>query len=110
MATKTTPSSDRPNIGLNLDTLEREEHPEPFQFTLAGRRWFGYDPEDADWRDMLGLSWTDLDRVVKLVLADQYEEFAKIGLPLWKLQRLVEAIRAHFSGMPLPEGNASPAS
>ena len=101
--------SDKPEAGLNLDSLEREGTPaKPFPFTAGGKRYVVEDIEDADWRLLASDSPRD---ILQAALRDeQFASFASKPLPLWKIKVLAEAIVAHFGLGEPGEGDASSGS
>lgn len=100
-------NSDKPTVNLNLDAVERDNAPEPYKFTLGGKVWIAVDPLDIDWRDLADLNVNDLRQVMKTMLPDRFDEFNKIKLPAWKVNRLAQDIIDHYGLMNLGEDNAS---
>lgn len=87
------------NHAFNLDALEREGDPAPFEFILNDRAFEMSDPQEVDWQDITA-AMTNPYMFFKLVLpaADQQEFFAA-KLPSWKLSKLMEAYQDHY-GLP----------
>jgi hypothetical protein len=102
-------ASDKPGPVFNLDTLEREgEAPEPFSFVANGERYTVADLESGDWRL---LASGDPAQTLQGALGDeQYAKFTKKATPMWKVNRLADAITAHFGLGEPGEGNASSGS
>lgn len=101
------PSGDKPNVDLNLDTLEREGAPEPFAFVLGGDRFVCEDPQELDYRDFSQIDESDLEGQFKMLLPKDHAKFFKHKLQLWKQMRLMRDIVNHYG---LGEGVASPLS
>lgn len=100
-------TTDKPTVNLNLDAIEREEIPEPYRFSLAGKVWTGVDPLEIDWKVLADLDVNNLRGVMRTLLADKYDDFVKINLPAWKVNRLAQDLIDHYGLMNLGEGNAS---
>lgn len=110
------PPQDKPApISLNLDTIEREGKPEPFVLVLGGKRYELVDPQESDYRDLLGAyrayNAGDPETAIRLVVPeDKRDEFFANPLPNWKLAALFDSYNKHF-GLPAPgEASASPTS
>lgn len=100
---------------FDLDTLEREgDVIEPFVATRGGEEFVFADAEDLDWQDAVNLRMDDPVELVKLLLGEDYDRFAKHRMPLWKLNALMEAIDKHYGWSAKlgdqGEGNASSTS
>jgi hypothetical protein len=96
---------------FDLDALERDSD-DTFPFTAGGVTFHLANPEGLDWREQLRLADTDSNAVLlEVLLGDEYEAFKAldVAMPVWKIERLVEAAGAHF-GISVPESVASPGS
>ncbi len=103
MSEPTTPGPATP--ALDLDALEREGAPDPFDFVLEGKRYIMSDPKSVDWQDLLA-AMSNPVMFFRLVLpADDQALFFQTRLSAWKMQKLMEAYQTHY-GMPSP-GNAA---
>lgn len=96
--------ADKPVVHLNLDTLTREDAPEPFGFVLAGKRFVCADPNDLDFRELSAVPDADIDGQMRLLLADEYEKFRQLKLSLRQVRKLNAAMMEHYG---LGEGLAS---
>lgn len=103
---KSGPSNDKPEIHLNLDSLENERAKRPFTVTLGGRVLEFRDPTEMDWQDAL-LIETDVRQFFIAALSPEDAEFF-LGrrVELYKLNALREGYQQHYE---LDPGN-SPAS
>jgi hypothetical protein len=85
---------------FNLDALERDGDPGEFRFTLNGREFVLADPYDTEWQDTQRImelaSSSDLGALMQRLLGDQYEDFAAIHVPIWKLDMLAREWAEHF--------------
>lgn len=105
--------SDKPGKVFNLDGLEREgEVPEPFNFTVNGKRFQVDDVESHDWQDLVAVDADDPSSALRGILgAEDYERLVAIrGVPMWKLTQLLDAITAHFGLGESGESDASSGS
>lgn len=95
-------STHQPDVTLDLDTLERENPPEPFTFRHGGRRYFLRDPQDVDWQELL-LAIDNSYRFFNSVLpADDQKEFFEAPMASWKMKALMERYQVHY-GLPDPK-------
>jgi hypothetical protein len=103
--------SDKPGKVFNLDALDREGAPEPFQFSVKGQRFVVDDIESRDWQDLVAMG-DDPEEGLRVALGpDQWEKFRAVkGVPMWKVGKLVEAISEHFGLGEPGEGDASSGS
>lgn len=93
---------------LDLDALEREGAPGPFDFTLEGRRYIMSDPKEVDWQDLLAAMQNPV-MFFRLVLpTDDQHEFFKTRLPAWKMNRLMESYQNHYGLPSLPNAGGLP--
>lgn len=93
---------------LNLDTLEREGAPTPFDFTLAGKRYLMSDPKDIDWQDLIA-AMSSPHMFFRLVLpAEDRQEFFEQRLPAWKLNILMQRYQDHYGLPSLPNAAGLP--
>lgn len=82
---------------FDIDALERDGSPELFVATVGGKEFTFHDPSESDWQDYSGIDMSNPEESLKLLLGDQYEAFKKIRLPLWKLNKLAEAVENHYA-------------
>lgn len=104
-------ASDKPTINLNLDTLDREDAKEPFRFVLGGKQWIARDMYETDWQELVAVNADNPEQILKVFLGDKFNEFrAKRGVPMWKIDKLADAIRDHYgiTDLSVGEGDASP--
>ncbi len=98
----------KPAPALNLDTLEREGAPGPFDFELDGRRYIMSDPKEVDWQDLLAAMQNPV-MFFRLVLpADDQREFFKTRLPAWKMNTLMSSYQDHYGLPNLPNAGGLP--
>jgi hypothetical protein len=87
------------NPALDLDKLEREGAPKPFDFVLDGHRYLMSDPQEVDWQDMLAALQNPV-MFFRLVLpADDQQQFFRTKLPAWRMNKLMQAYQDHY-GLP----------
>jgi hypothetical protein len=95
---------------FDLDTLERENAPEPFVVRVAGEEFVFADPMTIDWQHANGIDISDIGSSTAALLGDeQYARFCKLSLPLWKIVAMSKQIEAHYAGW-LGEPGEEPAS
>lgn len=93
-----------PNVALDLDKLEREGAPIPFDFLLEGKRYIMSDPKDVDWQDLMA-AMSSPTMFFRLVLpADDQQMFFQTRMAAWKMNKLMERYQEHY-GLP-SAGNA----
>lgn len=86
-------------VALDLDKMEREGAPGPFDFTLEGRRYIMSDPQEVDWQDLLSAMQNPV-MFFRLVLPpDDQRAFFQTRLPSWKMNKLMTAYQDHY-GLP----------
>lgn len=90
-----TSRTDSPSTQLNLDTLKRENAPEPFAFVLGGQRFVCVDPQELDYR-VFNENLEDVEAQFRVLLGDAFEKFHAEKLPLWKVQKLNAAMMEHY--------------
>lgn len=102
---ETRPAEQAPPAGparpaaLNLDTLDRQDAPLPFDFIHDGYRYVLSDPKDIDWQDVVA-AMSNPHMFFKLVLpADDRRRFFESRLPVWKMNILMERYQDHY-GLP----------
>lgn len=90
-------NSDTPaGVKLNLDTYEHEaERPEPFAVVVGGKRIILNDPFYLDWQDAADVD-DPFELAEKCMSEEDREHFLETRLPMWKLQKLVEAYQEHY--------------
>lgn len=108
-------TTDKPKItGLNLDTLTRDDAPEePYRTVLNGRPYVFRDPLEEDWQDSMEIDANNVVAILKSLLSeDDWAEFSKVKLKIWKLILLARDITAYYKTDPESQGNgnASPSS
>ncbi|MGW5122966.1 hypothetical protein ACWEQ7_02695 [Streptomyces sp. NPDC004069] len=83
---------------MDLDALDREgaDVPGPFTVTVAGARYVLADPTGLPWQAIARLGG-DIEHDVHSLLGDQADEFRRHPMPVWKLNRLVDAWKEHHS-------------
>lgn len=90
-------SVDRSPVALDLDSLERENAPEPFVVKLGGRRISMIDVRDLDWQLAASLSPNRPYQFFEAVVPeDEQEHFLSQQLPLWKIERMAQQYRDHY--------------
>lgn len=92
---------------FDVDALEREVVHEPFVAKVGGREYVFPDPTDMDWQDAVSLDPNDIIESFRQWLGDDYDEFAKHRMQLWKLVELAKAIQEHYGITPETEGKDS---
>lgn len=93
---KEAPSAKNKNV-FDLDVLERDGAPRPFVAKLGGKEYTFADPFEMDWQVSEGIDQTDMVGSLKALLGDQYEDFCKHNLSVWKLQKLSDAVGKHYA-------------
>lgn len=107
--TTTAAKEDRPASGsqkppvLDLDTLDREDAPAPYDFVHKGVRYLLTDPSEVDWQDLIS-ALRSPQMFFKLVLTDDdgRRQFFSAPMPSWKMRRLMESYSEHFGIPDLP--------
>lgn len=102
--TETKPSE----VSLDLDTLEKESDPGPFAFRAGGERFEVRDARDLDWQELLSVD-LGLD-TLRVALGDDWTRFKKVGLPAWKLDKVVDGYMRHYGLGSSGEDDASAGS
>ncbi len=93
---------------LNLDTLEREGAPEPFDFIHEDKRYMMADPKDIDWQDLIS-AMSNPHMFFRLVLpAEDQKEFFDARMPAWKMNILMLRYQDHYGLPSLPNAAGSP--
>lgn len=88
---------DKPTpVALNLDKLEREGAPDPFEVRLGGKRIEMSDAQDIDWKTLISAMGNPHTFFRLIVPADDQEHFFAQDLPTWKMRRLMDAYTAHY--------------
>lgn len=84
---------------LDLDTLEREGAPQPFDFIHDGKRYMMSDPKEVDWQDLIA-AMSNPHMFFRLVLpAEDRQTFFESRLPAWKMNILMQRYQDHY-GLP----------
>jgi hypothetical protein len=105
--TRPKPAVKRSKI-FDVDALEREVVHEPFVARVGGRDYTFPDPTDMDWQDAISLDPNDIVASFREWLGeDEYTEFAKHRMSLWKLVELAKAVQEHYGLTPEAEGKDS---
>lgn len=95
-------------VALDLDKLEREGAPAPFDFTLEGRRYIMSDPKEVDWQDLLSAMQNPV-MFFRLVLpADDQRLFFRTRLASWKMNQLMTSYQDHYGLPTLPNVGGLP--
>lgn len=98
----------KPDITLDLDSLERENRPLPFRFLLGGKSYLLSDPQDIDWQDLLA-AMSSPQMFFRLVLpADQRETFFAATVASWKMRKLMDRYNDHYGLPNLPNAGGLP--
>lgn len=98
---------------FDLDVLERNGAPKPYKARIGGKVYTFSDPNEQDWQQNEALMGQGTEANLRAVLGDeQYEEFAKNKLPVWKLNELNTRVNLHYAKYvgSLGEGSASSGS
>jgi hypothetical protein len=79
---------------FDLDALAREARDERLRFKAAGRIWELRTPEEVDWQANSRIpesnpSGNDLRPFMRLLLAEQYDEFARLTLSVTQITALI---------------------
>lgn len=91
-------NSSRP-VALDLDALEREGAPGPFDIMLSGKRYMLSDPQEVDWQDLMA-AMSNPHMFFRLVLpAEDHSQFFETRLPSWKMRKLMQRYQDHY-GIP----------
>lgn len=100
-----------PVVHFDLDSVEDEANAVPFTFTLGGEVFTMLGPEDADWQVQDGLvdGGAGLKDLMRELLGEEYERFAKHKVSGRKLSKLLDACQKHY-GVTVPESPASAGS
>ncbi len=86
-------------VALDLDALERESAPGPFDILLGGKRYMLSDPQEVDWQDLQS-AMSNPHMFFRLVLpAEDQIQFFETRLPAWKMRKLMQRYQDHY-GIP----------
>lgn len=89
----------RSPAALDLDAMEREGAPTPFDFVLSGKRYLMSDPQEVDWQDLIA-AMSSPSMFFRLVLpAEDRQQFFEARCPTWKMNKLMQAYLDHY-GLP----------
>ncbi|MCO6011411.1 hypothetical protein NE236_41325 [Actinoallomurus purpureus] len=95
---------------FDLDALEREGTKDPFVVRAGGREFTFPDPMEMDYQQAISFDPRDVDRLIRALLGEDYEAFVAVGMPVWKVAKLVEVLQEYY-GLPQEgEDDASPTS
>ncbi|MEV2277873.1 hypothetical protein AB0I72_20035 [Nocardiopsis sp. NPDC049922] len=100
----------RPKDVFDLDALEKDGEVQPFGVRLGGKVFVISDPMDEDWQDAVLIDMNDIEGSLRPLLGDQYEDFKKIRMPMWKMKALNDAMEAHYSRFYGTRGEGSASS
>lgn len=104
----TDPTVNNRPAALDLDALEREGAPEPFDFVLGGKRYMMSDPKEVDWQDLLA-AMSNPVMFFRLVLpAEDQRVFFETRLPSWKMNKLMQRYQDHYGLPSLPNAAGLP--
>lgn len=97
----------KPAVALDLDALEREGAPIPFDFLLEGKRYLLSDPQEIDWQDLVA-ALNNPTMFFRLTLpAEDRNDFFASRLPAWKMRILMRKYQDHYGIPDLPNADAS---
>lgn len=89
------PTTDKPNVALNLDTLEREGAPTEFATVHAGKRIVMTDALEIDWQVLID-AMSNPHKFFKLIVPDKDQgHFFEHRMPSWKMRALMDAYTEH---------------
>lgn len=107
--TATKPADNQP-FDFNLDVVEAEVDLTPFRVHHGGRRWEFAHLQGLDVWDLVGAAETgDLGATLglfRVALGDDFDDFRKVKLAQYKMQKLFAAYQRHC-GMEPGESGAS---
>jgi hypothetical protein len=104
----TSSAASNPPAALDLDALEREGAPTPFDFILEGKRYMLSDPQEVDWQDLLA-ALSNPHMFFRLVLpAEDHREFFETRLPSWKMRKLMARYQDHYGIPDVPNAGGLP--
>lgn len=87
------------SVALDLDALEREGAPGPFDIMLGGKRYLLSDPQEVDWQDLIA-AMSNPHMFFRLVLPpEDHHQFFETRLPSWKMRKLMARYQDHY-GIP----------
>lgn len=86
-------------VAINLDGLEREGSPLPFDFMLGGRRYLMSDPKEVDWQDLLAAMSNPIVFFRLVLPPEDRTAFFDTHLASWKMEKLINAYLEHY-GLP----------
>ena len=93
---------------FDLDALERDGKSQPYKVRLGGKVFTFSDPYEMDWKKNEAIDPSDNEDSLRALLGDeQYAEFAKVELPVWKLQELNSRIGRHYAKYVGSQGEGS---
>jgi hypothetical protein len=91
------PDQDKPApISLNLDKIEHEGAPGPFVIVLGGERYEFTDAQEIDWQKLMAAMRNPVTFIRLTLPKDKATTFLSTTIPLYKMNRLMEAYQAHF--------------
>lgn len=99
---------DPASVALDLDSLEREDCPPPFDSLIGGRVYTFKDPQDVDWQDLLASMSNPVMFIRKVLPPEDHVAFFTTPLPNWKMSRLMEKYMEHFGLPSLPNAAGLP--
>lgn len=102
-------ADDKPQVDINMDTLDREATPRPMGVVFGGKRFECKDPMNIGTKVLLNMKSDDMWANMKIILGDDYKEFVDQDYPLWKVMKFYEAAGNHY-GLTTGEPGESSAS
>jgi hypothetical protein len=96
-------------VVFDVNALEREGAPTPFDVKLGTKRYRLVDPPELSVNDFLGITANPASFLAAAVAKKDRQSFidALLTMPAWKVNAVVKAYREHFG---LPEPGESDAS
>lgn len=87
---------------LNLDALEREGAPEPFEVFHGGRLYKLTDPKEIDWQDLIAALGNPALFFRRVLPESEWTTFMSTKMPTWKMNKLMEKYLQHYGLPDLP--------
>jgi hypothetical protein len=90
------------SVALDLDAIENERHDEPFTVNIGGTPVTFISVRELDWQVAANLSDDRPFEFFETVVREEDQDhFLAQKIPVWKMDHLMKAYRAHF-GLPEP--------
>jgi hypothetical protein len=81
---------------FDIDALEREGGPDPFVFAMGGRTYTMRPRDEIPWQDLL-LAMRNPVLFIRFTMSpEDHEAFLDTSIPMWKMDKLMEAYLEHF--------------